>query len=43
MVERNEETLRESEALWRPHLPLGRFGRVEDVAEAVLYVLGVFA
>uniref|UniRef100_A0A7S2XWS6 Glucose 1-dehydrogenase n=1 Tax=Fibrocapsa japonica TaxID=94617 RepID=A0A7S2XWS6_9STRA len=39
-VERTEAILNQPEAqkLWLPHLPVGRMGTVEDIAEAVLYI-----
>ncbi len=37
-VERTAQALAEAEALWRPHIPLGRYGRPQDIAELTLFL-----
>ncbi|MGV6857777.1 MAG: SDR family NAD(P)-dependent oxidoreductase [bacterium] len=37
-VERTEEVLRASESQWMPHIPLGRFGRISDIASLALFL-----
>lgn len=39
-VERTEAILKQPEAqqMWLPHLPVGRMGHVDDIADAVLYM-----
>lgn len=37
-VERTAETLRQTEDLWLPHIPAGRFGAPEDIARMALHL-----
>ncbi|KAJ1454394.1 hypothetical protein M885DRAFT_521950 [Pelagophyceae sp. CCMP2097] len=41
VVERTRRVMEtpEADALWAPHLPLGRFGTVEEVADTVIFAL----
>ncbi|ADE16805.1 short-chain dehydrogenase/reductase SDR [Nitrosococcus halophilus Nc 4] len=37
-VERTQETLRAQQDNWMPHIPAGRFGRPQDIAEMAVYL-----
>lgn len=37
-VERTREVLAAAEGQWRPHIPRGRYGRGEDIAQTALYL-----